>query len=96
MNRPPDNKIKNNKKLPVVSNVVEGVTCFSVHGKYNVDCQRTGCKNWIGNKPSNNCVLIAAQEGPRTLQDIGKFFNLTRMRICQIEKSIYGKIKVPD
>ena len=29
----------------------------------------------------------------RTLQEIGEVFNLTRMRICQIEKSILGKLK---
>jgi len=40
-----------------------------------------------------NCVLIAAKEGPKTLQEIGEIFDLTRMRICQIEKNILGKLK---
>ncbi len=84
------------KKLPMLQNVVEGVTCFSIQEKYKVDCQRSSCPNWIKNDGSHNCVLIAAQEGPKTLQEIGQLFNLTRMRICQIEKAIYEKIRVTD
>jgi len=37
--------------------------------------------------------MIAAQNGPHTLQTIGKWFSLTRMRICQIEKNVFSKIK---
>ena len=40
-----------------------------------------------------NCSLIAAEEGPMTLQAIGDLHGLTRMRICQIEKSAIEKIK---
>ena len=38
-------------------------------------------------------MLIAAQNGAHTLQDIGQIYGLTRMRICQIEKSIFEKIR---
>tara|TARA_Y100001970_G_C14050872_1_gene758859 strand:+ start:233 stop:367 length:135 start_codon:yes stop_codon:yes gene_type:complete len=37
--------------------------------------------------------LLAAKEGPRTLQQIGDLHGLTRMRICQIEKIAIEKIK---
>lgn len=80
----------------MLKNVVEGVTCFSIQEKYKVDCQRSSCPNWIKNPGSNNCVLIAAQDGPKTLQEIGELFNLTRMRICQIEKAIYEKVRLKD
>ena len=43
------------------------------------------------NPQNNNCVIIAAQTGPKTLQEIGEVFNITRMRVCQIEKSIISK-----
>lgn len=75
------------------SSPVEGVTCFSVHAKANVDCQRKKCQHWIAHEEGHNCVMIAAQNGPHTLQEIGKIYGLTRMRICQIEKSIYEKIR---
>ena len=67
--------------------------CFDAHFAKNVPCRKKECKNWINCKDDLNCVLISAKEGPKTLQEIGEVFNLTRMRICQIEKSILGKLK---
>ncbi len=73
-------------------------TCFDAHSKKNMPCRKKECKNWINCKKDFNCVLISAKEGPKTLQEIGEVFDLTRMRICQIEKSILGKLKssLPD
>ncbi len=68
-------------------------TCFEQHEKLGVACKKKDCKNWIKCKTGMNCVLIAAKEGPKTLQEIGEIFDLTRMRICQIEKNILGKLK---
>ena len=73
--------------------IIEGITCFAIQAKHNVCCQRTKCQHWIEHSKDNNCVMIAAQKGPKTLQEIGQIYNLTRMRICQIEKSISEKIK---
>jgi len=71
---------------------VEGLTCFGEHSKHGVACNRKTCRHWIPFEKGKNCTLIAAQGGPMTLQEIGKIYDLTRMRICQIEKSIYKKI----
>jgi len=60
---------------------------------HGVNCQRKTCSQWISNPENHNCVMIAAQKGPHTLQEIGKIYGLTRMRICQIEKGIYEKIR---
>ena len=68
-------------------------SCFEEHEKLGVACRKKDCKNWINCKSGMNCVLIAAKEGPKTLQEIGEIFDLTRMRICQIEKNILGKLK---
>lgn len=73
--------------------VVDGTTCFAAHSKFGVDCQRQRCQNWISHPKGHNCVMIAAQEGPHTLQQIGEIYELSRMRICQIEKSIFEKIR---
>ena len=73
--------------------VVDCITCFSAQSKYGVDCQRKDCQNWISHSENHNCVILAAKEGPHTLQKIGKIYGLTRMRICQIEKTIFEKIR---
>jgi len=73
--------------------VIEKTTCFAAQARQNVDCGRQRCPHWIQHKESNNCVIIAAQSGPHTLQKIGQIYGLTRMRICQIEKGIFEKIR---
>jgi len=67
--------------------------CFEYNKQKNIICEKKSCKHFINCKKSNNCTIIAAEEGPKTLQEIGEIFNVTRMRICQIEKDIMKKIK---
>jgi len=84
--------MKKNKKLSVLkNNIIKDTTCFQAHKQYNANCSKTICKFWINNPQTNNCILIAAEK-PMTLHEIGQIFNLTRMRICQIEKN--AKIKL--
>lgn len=72
--------------------IVAGTTCFNEHKKACVPCQNTDCKYWLEHRQNLNCTLIAASSGEMTLQDIGNIFNITRMRVCQIEKSVIKKI----
>lgn len=67
--------------------------CFEYNKEKNINCNKKECKHFIKCKEINNCAIISAQEGPKTLQEIGEIFNVTRMRICQIEKDILKKIK---
>lgn len=78
-----------NKKLKLI----DDKTCYNLHETHNVNCQKKSCKNWISYSDGKNCVIITSKAGPKTLQEIGKIYNLTRMRICQIEKNIYQKVK---
>jgi len=68
------------------------LTCYKAHKEYNVPCQKSMCRYWINYSCNQNCTLISAKEGPKTLQEIGNIFGVTRMRICQIEKSIKKKL----
>ena len=68
--------------------VVEGTTCFAEHQKRNLTCSKTSCRQWMDCKGSLNCAIVGATQGEHTLQQIGDIFDVTRMRVCQIEKSI--------
>ena len=83
---------KTHVKLQVLSEI-ETSTCYEQVEKHGVPCQRKSCKNWIDFNRGSNCVKVSAKEGPLTLNEIGKIYGLTRMRICQIEKGIYQKIR---
>ena len=83
------NNISEKKKLSVLNST----TCYEEVDKYNCSCERRGCKQWINFPNGKNCIMITTQNGPLTLNEIGEIYGLTRMRICQIEKSIYNKIR---
>lgn len=73
--------------------VLSNNTCFNEHASQNTGCRNTGCRHWIKCGAANNCTIIASRRGPKTLQEIGDLCGLTRMRICQIEKSALRKIR---
>jgi len=83
------------RKLKLINtNVISGTTCYAEHNNYGVDCNRRSCKQWIQNASGHNCVLISAQNGRHTLQQIGEIYGLSRMRVCQIEKNILEMLKI--
>jgi len=67
--------------------------CFEEYEKQRFVCKKASCKYWISSSENYNCTIIASKKGPKTLQEIGDIFKVTRMRICQIEKSIFQKLK---
>jgi len=67
--------------------------CFEDCNQNRKKCQFKDCRYWIDNLNSFNCCLIAAKKEDFTLEKIGKIFNITRMRICQIEKKAISKIR---
>lgn len=85
---------KNLKKEPSLLNLIDGgkpiknETCFNTHKECRVICDEKECRYWQDMNGNNqNCVINAANSGPLTLQEVGDIFSVTRMRICQIEKS---------
>jgi len=70
-----------------LSEIVAGISCFAAYKESSKSCQKKSCRYWHSLEKHNNCTILAAREGPYTLQDVGDMFNVTRMRICQIEKA---------
>lgn len=68
-------------------------TCWETNEANETPCRNKECRLWLKCKEKQNCTIIAAQEGPKTLQEIGNLHSLTRMRICQVEKEALRKIK---
>lgn len=66
-------------------------TCFNVHRTCNKSCNKTSCK--FNNKKVNlNCILIESLN-EHTLQEVGEILDITRMRVCQIQKNIESKLE---
>lgn len=76
-------------KLSILNNT----TCYDEVDANHCVCERKTCKQWINFHNGKNCVLVTTKAGPLTLNEIGEIYGLTRMRICQIEKNIYQKIR---
>jgi len=67
--------------------------CFEAFCKYKVNCNNTECRYLINSTQDNNCALIASSKSTKTLEEVANIYNLTKMRICQIEHTAIQKIK---
>jgi hypothetical protein len=81
--------------MKATTDFVKGTTCFAEHEKRSLTCEKKSCRQWIDDGCSLNCTILKAKE-PHTLQEIGDMFGVTRMRICQLEKSILAKVEELD
>lgn len=69
------------------------ITCFGETILNNISCEDNKCIYWYENSSNKNCIINAANEKSHTLQEIGDIFNISRMRVCQIEKKSMTKVK---
>lgn len=72
--------------------ILNNTTCFKEYQKHDTPCHKKSCRHWISCDKFQNCSINAANKGPLTLQEIGDIFGVTRMRICQIEKTVIKKL----
>jgi len=67
--------------------------CYNTVADKNLPCGESDCRHFLNSKRDLNCSIIAAQDGPKTLQEIGDYYGISRMRVCQIEKTILKKLR---
>jgi len=68
--------------------------CYEHNKEFNNSCQKKSCRYWINCREKQNCGIIAANnDNKMTLEDVGRLFEVTRMRICQIEKIAIKKLQ---
>lgn len=67
--------------------------CYQVVAAEKAACKEKECRHFLLCEEDLNCSIIAARSGPKTLQEIGDYYGISRMRVCQIEKSILKKLK---
>ena len=65
--------------------------CYDYYDTCNKQCQKNKCRYWVNSVKDGNCVIAKSKKGLSTLQEIGELFNITRMRVCQIEKNAIKK-----
>ncbi len=76
----------------LTNQILDNTTCFKEHERHKTPCNKQECRHWISSCRFRNCSILAAKKGPLTLQEIGDIFGVTRMRICQIEKTVIKKL----
>lgn len=77
-----------------MTNDLKKMSCFQAHNDRKKSCQISNCRYWHDLKSHYNCIINKVnEEEDLTLQQIGDLFNITRMRVCQIEKQTLEKIK---
>ena len=70
-------------------------TCFEVHEKWCVECDKTECRNWIDYEEDLNCAVVCARkhDGGLSLREVADRMNVSFPRISQIEHAAFGKLK---
>jgi len=67
--------------------------CVEKVKKTSSPCPEKACRHWLSCGEDLNCSIVASESGPKTLQEIGNYYGISRMRVCQIEKSLMQKLK---
>ena len=75
------------------NNLEKDKKCYECVLRSQKSCSEDTCRHFLSSKKDLNCSIIASQSGPKTLQEIGDYYGISRMRVCQIEKAILKKLR---
>jgi len=70
-------------------------TCFEVHEKWCVACDKTDCRNWMDFEEDLNCAVVCARkyDGGLSLRDTAERMGVSFPRISQIEHAAFNKLR---
>ncbi len=70
-------------------------SCFEVHEKWQVGCDKTDCRNYINFEGDLNCAIVCARKFPNglSLREVAERMGVSFPRISQIEHAGFGKLK---
>jgi len=70
-------------------------TCFEVHEKWRVECDKTECRNWMNYEEDLNCAVVCARkyEHGLSLREVADRMGVSFPRISQIEHAAFKKLK---
>ena len=71
----------------------EKSSCVEIIKESQASCKKIDCRYNLNSQKNLSCALIAAEKGPLTLQEIGDYYGISRMRVCQIERAILKKLR---
>jgi len=70
-------------------------TCFEVHEKWCVGCDKTDCRNWIDYEEDLNCAVVCARkhDGGLSLREVAERMGVSFPRVSQIEHAAFRKLR---
>ena len=71
--------------------------CYNIHDRLDTICLKRSCRHWIDHEQGLNCVFNTITRHDKTkltLAELSEIYKVTRMRICQIEKSAIKKCRL--
>ena len=84
----------NKKPTPDEVQYGSNPTCFSVHERWCVSCDKTDCRNWMDYEEDLNCAIICARkhENGLSLREVADRMGVSFPRVSQIEHAAFKKL----
>jgi|TARA_R100000458_G_C8171101_1_gene171575 hypothetical protein len=70
-------------------------TCFEVHEKWQLECDQSGCRNWMDFSEDLNCAVVCSRKHDNglSLREVAERMGVSFPRISQIEHAAFKKLK---